>query len=1017
MPIELLISPPASGKTETCIQRILAFRKVNPLDRVWVIVPDRQAVAYFRQRLAQSGGALGVSIGTFRDLYVDILESTGQFIPVITPALEHRLVQQTILDLSPELTHFASIKGKPGFILTLQDCFAELRGALVRSESFLAYTQTSTPANHELALLYDHTLKQLARLGWIDPEGQSWLAIDALQGDSRGATDIGLVVVDGFTSFMGARRQFLKTLSAHVADILITLPGKPASTRTVNNKTQKVCQDLRDTFDFQVNELNEEPHLAGAAAYLERHVFTQEGLPRIKPDEPFMLEVRSQAEEAREALRWIKALNKRQGVPLYSCALYASNLATYQPLIQAAANEFGIKVYFSKPAPLSESPAILSILSLLNLPLEDFPNRSLFNTLHSPYFDFAMDADTLEDLERISQKTLIVKGRDQWQETWQVLENTSRSPTDDLDEERYREDPTRSMNIPALHAAMENFWTLFNCIDNPRSQTAWIAWLEGMLEELNFYQNITLERDQDACQSFSDALKALVLSESVLGERIEDYPAFILALQGTLNGNRVDEPRHARKDALIVAGMIEARALRFKAVALLGFSEGLFPVVENPDPFLDETLRCDLGMEPRLGREQPSIFYQALTRTDQYLLITRPYLSEDGETWEPSPYWNSVCSLYTEKPYEPFEKISAGSVRLQSEAASSHELLFWAVQQGALAMKNDADLLTRWQAVNDAGRILDVRRAKKAHGIYEGNIEQLVPQLAVMFSPSEVISASRLETYGTCPYKFFVDNLLKLSPKEPPELGLDAAQKGTIFHRILEQVYRDVQRSEGAESALDLLDFIATAVFHDAPRREGFRPSPLWEIEKAQYIQTLRKTIEQLDANSAGWTPIAFEQQFGTAGLPPVVIIIGDEEVQLRGIIDRVDRHSNGDIRVIDYKTGGGSLEKADLERGYRLQLPIYGMVAQYAMKLGQVVDGFYWKINAASPSALKLSTFKHLGSEGPEAAYDLALDHIKKFLSSMRKGEFAPKVPKGGCPFYCPAVAWCWRYQAGFKP
>ena len=1017
MPIELLISPPATGKTETCLQRIRAFRAGNPLGRVWVIVPDRQNVAYFRQRLAQSGGVLGVSVGTFRDLYIDILESAGQFIPVITPALEHRLVHQTILDLSDELTHFVSIKDKPGFILTLQDCFAELRGALVRPDEFLAYTQSSMPANHELALLYDHYLKQLTKLHWTDMEGQSWLAISSLEDNPRSATDIDLVVVDGFTSFMGARRQFLKTLATRVGNILITLPGEPASTRMVNNKTQKVLQNLQDAFSFQVIGLDEKPHLPEVGAYLENHIFTQEAIDKKIPNKPFMLEVRSQAEEAREALRWIKMLNKREGVPLHVCAIYTSNLPTYQPLVQAAANEFGMKVYFAQPTPLAESPAILSILSLLSLPLEDYPTRSLFNTLHSPYLDFALDSHALEDLERVSQKTLIVKGRDQWEEAWQVLENTPRTPGNDLDEERYREDPTLSMDIPALHAAMDRFWQLFADVDTSRSQTSWIAWLEGMLEGLNFYQNVTLERDQDACQSFSDALKALVLSESVLGEQIVDYPGFVSALQGTLNGSRVDEPRQARKDALIVAEMVQARAMRFQAVALLGLSEGLFPVVENPDPFLDEKLRHDLGMEPRLGREQPSIFYQALTRTDQHLLITRPYLAEDGETWEPSPYWNAVLSLFTEKPQKPWEKISAGSIRAQSEAASSLELLFWAIQQGDLAYHHDADLLTRWNAVNDAGRILEIRRAKRARGAYEGFVEQLTPILAELFSPGSLISASRLENYGTCPYKFFVDYLLKLTPKEPPELGLDAAQKGTIFHRILEQVYREVQRSEGSVSALDLLDIIATAVFHDAPRREGFRPSPLWDIEKAQYMLTLRETIEALDAISAGWTPIGFEQKFGSDGQPALPLDLGDEVIHLRGVIDRVDRDANGYVRVIDYKTGGGSLAKADLERGCRLQLPVYGLAAQYPLNLGQVIEGFYWKINDASKSALRLANFEYDDLEGPQAAYQLAAEHIKKFLNSMRSGEFPPRVPKGGCPFYCPAIAWCWRYKAGFKP
>jgi len=39
---ELIIAPPASGKTHACIERIQALKAAQPLAKVWVIVPDRQ---------------------------------------------------------------------------------------------------------------------------------------------------------------------------------------------------------------------------------------------------------------------------------------------------------------------------------------------------------------------------------------------------------------------------------------------------------------------------------------------------------------------------------------------------------------------------------------------------------------------------------------------------------------------------------------------------------------------------------------------------------------------------------------------------------------------------------------------------------------------------------------------------------------------------------------------------------------------------------------------------------------
>jgi inactivated superfamily I helicase len=345
---------------------------------------------------------------------------------------------------------------------------------------------------------------------------------------------------------------------------------------------------------------------------------------------PFLLEARSQSEEAREALRWIKQLHVREQVPLGACAIYTANKQMYQPLLRSAAEEFGIKVHFSHPDPLSESPAVLAVLSLLQLPLEDFPTRSMLNTLRSPYFDFGLEAKDLEDLENVSQQAIIVSGKTQWDDAWPMLQRSNATAEEHPDEERRRKSRVIGVDLPSLRERLERFWQIYLGIGASRSQTEWVGWLEETLDQLGFYERISSERDREACDSLGDALRALLLSESVVGARVVEYAQFLSDLQGTLVNSQVEEPRDSRCDAVFIGSLTEARGARYEAVGLLGLSEGLYPVVENPDPFLDEELRIDLGLEPRLGRHQASTFYQAFTRADRHLLLTRPYLSEEG---------------------------------------------------------------------------------------------------------------------------------------------------------------------------------------------------------------------------------------------------------------------------------------------------------------------------------------------------------------------------------------------------
>jgi ATP-dependent helicase/nuclease subunit B len=1014
MPVELILAPPAAGKTAACIQRILTLRQSDPLAPAWVLVPDAQNAAYFRQRLARAGGGLGVNVGTFRALYTDLLERQGNFTPVITPALEHRLVQGGVdaAFAAGELAHYAAIRTKPGFIAALQDIFSELRSAYISPEQFSAYTREAAPAKSELAGLYTRFIAQLQAIGWIDRDGQIWAAIDILERDPAAAAHIRLLVADGFSAFAGARLAFLKRLSAQVGELLITLPGQRDSTRPVQRRVQPVIEALMRELAPRVTDLTHPPHLPPESLYLEQHVLDPGEYLKIEASTPIFLEAQSQGEEAREALRWIKRLHKRHGVPLSACALFVSHLEAYRPYLRAAADEFGMRVHFSHPDPLTDSPAVGSLLNLLEMPLADYKTRAVFNALRSPYFDFGLTGEDIDHLELVSQKGRIVSGREQWAETWDMLIAARRTSVESLDDERRERNPLRDVDLPALQNQFSRFWQVFDGINEHRSQTGWVAWLEATLAELGFYEQLSGERDMEAWQTLGETLGALVLSEQVLGEREVDYARFLSDLVGALQGAQLDEPREARANAVWVSGLHHAEASRYQAVALLGFSEGLFPVVEHPDPFLDETTRADLGLDPQLGREQASAFYQAFTRAERHLLLARPYLADHGESWDPSPYWAAAASLFTQ---DALQKISPNTARPQAEAASPQELLFWAVQHQALRYPNDEQLTSNWQDLRRARTVLAARRTKQPGGIYEGDAAALTPILAEKYAPGHVWSASRLETYATCPHQFYVQNVLNLEPKEAPELGLDAAQIGTILHAILERVYQGASATTDLEALLAILEDTATSVFADAPRKQGFRPSPLWTVEQAQFIEMLRKTIEALHAESQGWTPIRFEAKFGMHDAPALELNVGGEAVRLHGVIDRVDQDASGGIRVIDYKTGSSHLSKNDLISGWRLQLPIYALAAQEALGLGTVVEGFYWQIRAASASSLKLSRFKTDALKGPQGAYTMALDHIQHNLVGIRAGQFPPIPPKGGCPSYCPAVQWCWRYQPTF--
>ncbi len=115
--------------------------------------------------------------------------------------------------------------------------------------------------------------------------------------------------------------------------------------------------------------------------------------------------------------------------------------------------------------------------------------------------------------------------------------------------------------------------------------------------------------------------------------------------------------------------------------------------------------------------------------------------------------------------------------------------------------------------------------------------------------PERGWSASRLETYRTCPFFFFVGSVLGLEPREEPAEGLDARQLGNIYHHIFEEVYEDAGsiRSGDLAQLLAVLPRAAATVLDEAPPREGFRQTAWWAQTREEIVENVRRSLEALD--------------------------------------------------------------------------------------------------------------------------------------------------------------------------
>ena len=1055
--LRLLLAPAGHGKTEHLIQRIRRLLAEEPFAPVIVIVPNTIQAAGFCQRLGAAGGALGVEVHTFHTLYAELLIRAGHPIPLLPDPVRIRLLRAILDELYERgaLTYYATLRAKPGFIALLRNTIEELKRARIFPDDFSVSVKGLGARLEEIALVYTVYQDWLQKQNWADNEGRGWLAAIALESNATLGTDTRLLAVSGFDEFNPTQLAVLSLLANRAKETLITLTGDiENSQRAAHHRFHRAQQAITSSLGIQPEAMNSSSMLSETIARVEATLFEStltnnmslrggrssrrsnlpmveeiaSSLPSVAPRNDIeFIEAQTRAVEVRSALRWIKARVVRDGMKLSEVAVLVRDLEPYRPFLEEIATEFGIPLRIVGGGPLIENPAVAALLNLLSLPVNDWKRRPVLDSWRSPYFDFSeLGIDSREasavTLDEISRAGRVVQGLSQWRESFEVWEE-KRAIAD--------EDGEAIRSVAYDEHVMDKFESFVEFLTPPSRADVkeYVAFVESLIgddpalsppyipsfspgrplafSDVKWGENggnegggvrvvacvranaSTAEQDVAALRAFKDVLRGLVLAESVLQGNTLEYANFYHDLRGA-----VDAATHsfASESGVMTASVLDARGLSFQAVALMGLSEGEFPKQEREDILLRESDRAilrerGLPLETKLHGDEATFFYQAVTRARQRLLLTRPYLAEDGQVWEASPFWAEVVRLYGNQLKAGPERSRMIRVRGEVGEVDSAEA---ASQVEWVEAAREFDI-----HIQSGVEALRARMNPKAAGTYEGELFDLNER----FSAGYGWSASRLESYGTCPFEFFVAYGLELEPRQEAEEGFDVRILGSMLHKILEMVYSGVALTAAAQK-----------VFATAPKEYGFRPTGLWTQQQAELTRILEKTIEELNRVSQGYTPRVMEARFGM-GQPSLMLQTEIGEIRLHGYIDRLDAAPDGTLRVIDYKSGSAAILASHLKEGRRLQLPIYALAARDALGLGEVSSGFYWHIQKAAASSLKLEKF----DGGVNGAFETAVAHVVKHVANIRAGHFEPKPPEEGCPSYCPAVNFCWRYRRGF--
>lgn len=959
MPLELIVGPPNSGRASEIRERIELLLDREPV----LVVPTADDAAQFERDLcARSGAVLGVGIRTFASLFDEAARAAGlELAPSLSPPQRLALVRAAVD--GTELRLLRRSAQRPGFAPALDALLAELQSALVTpAELELAARELDDgDYERELTALYAAYESLRDRAGRSDAGSRQRATVAALR---KRPTDWGSrpVLVYGFDDLTRAQLELVAALDA-ATEVVIAVNY---ADRDALSAHAELPAQLRDELEPRVVEL---PHDATHTAsptlrHLDSNLFEPEA-GRVEADGSVtLLECAGELGEA-EALGAEIARLLAAGEAPDSIAVVVRDSARRGPLLGRVFKRLAIPAAVEASVPLAGTAVGHALVCLCRALLSDDPADLLAHLRADPATPPGV-ADRLERTIRRDCPASIDEAIGHWQRPPHHLA-ALRSAAPGAERMRVLADAARALaeaahrKVAPLAGEPSPGGTPFDPVEQRAAATC--AELCAELAEIGALPGCGTPDLAEA----ADAIES----------------ATVRLWRGPTDGRvRVLDP-------------YRVRAGRARHLFCAGLQEGEFPRRAAGDPLLGEERRAKLGIEElRRGdplAEERYLFHACVSRPTEHLYLSWQSADDDGAPAPRSPFVDEVLDL------------------LEPDSKTVEERL---IRHRSLE-----------RVVFDPGEAPTQHELARAEALVGPRIEEVkpgplhVPAVLAELARRELLSASTLEQWLECPYRWFVEHELRPQRLDPES---DALRLGSIAHTALEALYSDPPGVEAIPRQGDVGRWQArlAELLPRAAAEHGMNPDrPLDAIALARLRAQIDAFLREEADSKTLLRPRAdlLEAGFGFEGEDggPAPLDLGG--AKLRGRIDRIDLAPDGGAVVRDYKTSREVFGRSGWESRGKLQLQLYILAARERLGLDPI-GGLYTALGARKnrkPRGMLISKDARLdgvatvrGDPCDQDEFDAELERARAQASAkaaaMRAGKIDRDPIGGRCPTYC---------------
>lgn len=945
--LEFITGAAGSGKTTELFARVKAAREA--VRECFIIVPE-QATFETEKSLAGylAGGFLGCTVLAWKELARKMLDVLGERRAFLSGEGRIMLVRRSADEVRKDLTVFKKASEKPGFPVECDTLIAKFKRCAMTSSDVKRAAETLSEGEplrdklSDIALIMGE-LELRCASRWLDAEDMVRLLAERMaETPINGAA----VFIDGGDTMHEYAYPVFAALLDNAASAAMTITdGEGALFSEEERVLEKLSSMARDRGIRPVFTRLNGRKRPGTEALFHLENELPKRYPREFPAEAEGLSIRVCQSRPEEVIEAAELLRSAAGSMRYSdMAVIVSDPAGYAPYIKRVFTEYGIPYFSDSARSLITYPAARLVLAGLSACESGFGAASVVEAVKTGCF--ALSADEAEVFENYLLMTGFTGKR--------LLEPFGDEAIEEL----------RKRVMEPLVRFKEEL--------KAQSAASRARAIHGFLDDLGVYERqrelcdslrergMLLEEEENA-QVMKKLCEALDQIYVIMGDEPVGMKRFISVVKEGLRSFSVSAIP-ATVDQVLVGSPDRTRAREVRLLAVLGMNEGLFPMERKDDGVIgdaDLEMLKTKGFElwkstERLTASDEFAVYRSFLKATERIAFSYPAAITGAGSMEPDAKpcriikrLRAMFPLITEygTDSEPTER--SGEASMFGElAVRLRRMIDTGIPDAGLTA-----LVAHFKGNPDYEGVLG-SMLRNAYGT--GGEESIGKELSrKLYGRTMYGSASRLESFGNCPFMHFMQYGIKAS--ERPERKEKNSNLGSFYHEVLQKYvsfvmengldWKEIDDEKTAEILRDVVppimkekSFLVLDTARQRARLAGI-------LDSARF--TCCAVTRQIARGS--FRPTGTEVSFGysESRFPPLEIRSGDAVFWLAGVIDRIDETPDGMKRVIDYKSGGKDFDFAALMEGIQLQLPLYSAASGAAESVGM----YYMPITDIDPT------------------------------------------------------------------